>query len=320
MSKHVLVTGAAGFIGSAVSRELLSRGDRVYGIDNLDTFYDPAIKQARVDALSNQPGFSFQRTDLLDRDSIKALFTEQHFDAVVHLAARAGVRDSMHNPEPYLDANLVGFGNLLDASCKAEVNHFLFASSSSVYGGNTELPWSEDDVLKQPLSLYAATKLAGEMIAGAYATRMPCSGLRYFTVYGPGNRPDMAMYRFATAIHDGHALQLHNAGEMQRDMIYVDDVARGTLQALDYPPQDGQLRIRNLGTGKSCSVLRLVELLEQEFGCRATRESVPMLSVEVPDTLADMSHFKQDYGYLPDTSVEQGVSRFIIWFRKQQDS
>ena len=320
MSKHVLVSGAAGFIGSTVCRELLSRGDQVYGIDNLDTFYDPAIKQARVDALSNQPGFTFQRADLLDRDSIKALFTGQHFDSVVHLAARAGVRDSMHNPEPYLDANLIGFGNLLDASCKAAVNHFLFASSSSVYGGNTELPWSEDAVLKQPRSLYAATKLAGEMIAGAYATRMPCSGLRYFTVYGPGNRPDMAMYRFATAIYDGHELHLHNAGEMQRDMIYVDDVAKGTLQVLDCPPQDGQLRVCNLGTGKSCSLLRLVELLEQELGRRATRKSVPMLSVEVPVTLADMSRFRQDYGYLPDTSVEQGVKRFVIWFKEQRNS
>ena len=316
----MLVTGAAGFIGNAVSRELLSRGDRVYGIDNLDTFYDPAIKQARVDALSNQPGFSFQRADLLDRGSIQALFAGQPFDSVVHLAARAGVRGSMHNPEPYLDANLVGFGNLVDASCKAAVNHFLFASSSSVYGGNTELPWSEDDVLQQPRSLYAATKLAGELIAGTYATRMPCSGLRYFTVYGPGNRPDMAMYRFATAIHEGHALQLHNAGEMQRDLIYVDDVVKGTLQALDCPPQDGQLRVRNLGTGKSCSLLRLVDLLEQGLGRKATRESVPMLPVEVQATLADMSHFRQDYDYLPDTSVEQGVRRFIIWFKEQQDS
>ena len=254
---NILVSGAAGFIGHVMCRALLTRGERVWGIDNLDPFYDPAIKQARMDTLATLPRFEFLHIDLLDRKALQELLAKYSFDSVIHLAARAGVRDSRHNPAPYLDSNLAGFGNFIDAACRSGVGHFLFASSSSIYGDSPKLPWSEDDPPGQPRSLYAATKLSGELIAAAYADRMPCTGLRYFTVYGPGNRPDMGIYRFAAAIHKNQQLHLHNAGKMERDWIYVDDVVQGTLRALDCPPGNG-LRLRNLGTGKTSSLLSVV--------------------------------------------------------------
>lgn len=310
---EVLVSGAAGFIGHAICRALLARGDKVYGIDNLDPFYEPAVKQARMDILATLPGFDFLCIDILDRSAVQELFAKRRFDSVIHLAARAGVRNSIHNPAPYLNTNLTGFGNFIDAATHSNIRHFLFASSSSVYGDNPTLPWSEDAPLGRPRSLYAATKLAGEVLAAAYADRVPCTGLRYFTVYGPGNRPDMGMYKFAVAIHENRELKLHNNGHMERDLVYLADVVQGTLIALDHPPANG-LRIRNLGTGTANSLLRVVDLLEQGLNRKAVWKPTSMLSVEAPATRADMSRFTQDYRYTPTTSLEQGIERFISWF------
>ena len=328
----ILVTGAAGFIGFHVARRLLQNGRAVVGLDNMNAYYDPALKEARVKELSKLPGFRFIKLDLADRDGVTALFSEQKFPHVVHLAAQAGVRYSLVNPHAYVDANLQGFVNVLEGCRHHDCRHLLFASSSSVYGANTRLPFSVHDNVDHPISLYAATKKANELMAHSYSHlfRLPTTGLRFFTVYGPWGRPDMAMFIFAAAIAEGKPIRLFNHGNMRRDFTYVDDVTEAVTRLVDRipgpnPARSGDMpdpasssapwRIYNIGNNRTVEVSRVVELLEKEFGRPAIREMVEMQPGDVAETRADVDDLMRDVGFRPSTPIEDGVRRFVEWFR-----
>jgi UDP-glucuronate 4-epimerase len=328
----VLVTGAAGFIGFHTAQRLLKAGRRVVGLDNLNNYYDPKLKEARLRVLSENQNFEFLRLDLADRAAMAKLFSERKFPFVIHLAAQAGVRYSLQNPHAYVDANLEGFVNVLEGCRHNGCKHLVFASSSSVYGANTKLPFSVHDNVDHPISLYAASKKANELMAHAYAHlyRLPTTGLRFFTVYGPWGRPDMAMFIFAKAILEGQPIKLFNNGDMQRDFTFVDDVVESLVRLIDKPAQPNPQwsgakpdpatsaapwKVYNIGNNNPEHLLRVVELLEQELGAKAIRDLQPMQPGDVPATYADVEDLMRDVGFRPSTSIEDGIKRFISWFR-----
>jgi UDP-glucuronate 4-epimerase len=326
------VTGAAGFIGFHVAQRLLQAGHDVVGLDNLNSYYDPKLKEARLNILRNNPHFSFEKIDLADRPSMKRIFEEHRFPAVVHLAAQAGVRYSLQNPHAYVDANLEGFVNVLEGCRHNDCKHLLFASSSSVYGANTKLPFSVHDNVDHPISLYAASKKANELIAHSYSHlyRLPATGLRFFTVYGPWGRPDMAMYLFAKAILSGEPIKLFNHGDMRRDFTYVDDVTEAIQRLIDHVPTGDKTwsgdkpdpatsaapwRIFNIGNNRPEDLMEIVGLLEQEFGRTAKKEMLPMQPGDVYATYADVDDLMREVGFRPATSIKDGIARFAAWYR-----
>lgn len=331
--RTILVTGAAGFIGFHTSRRLLRDGWRVVGIDNLNAYYDPALKEARLRVLSRQDGFEFIRLDLADRKAMAHLFAERRFPAVIHLAAQAGVRYSLQNPHAYVDANLEGFINVLEGCRHNGCGHLVFASSSSVYGANTKLPFSVHDNVDHPISLYAASKKANELMAHSYAHLygLPTTGLRFFTVYGPWGRPDMAMFIFAKAILEGTPIKLFNNGDMLRDFTFIDDIVEGVVRLVSLPPRGNPnwrgdrpdpgtsaapWRVYNIGNNRPEQLLRVVDLLEHELGRKAIRELHPMQPGDVPATYADIDDLIRDAGFRPSTPIDEGIRKFIAWFRE----
>jgi UDP-glucuronate 4-epimerase len=329
----VLITGAAGFIGFALARHLLAAGRAVVGVDSINDYYDPALKKARLEVLDEFDKFSFHKLDLAERHAVERIFAEGEFGPVVHLAAQAGVRYSLKNPHAYLDANLAGFLNVLEGCRHRKTGHLVFASSSSVYGGNTHLPFSVHDNVDHPISLYAATKKANELMAHAYSHLygLPATGLRFFTVYGPWGRPDMAMYIFAKAISEGQPIRLFNRGEMRRDFTYIDDVVEAVGRVIAKIPEKTALRsggnldpstssapwrIYNIGNNRSVEVPRVVTLLEQELGRKAKIELVPMQPGDVPETCAEIDDLMREVGFRPVTSIEDGVRKFVAWYRQ----
>jgi UDP-glucuronate 4-epimerase len=327
---RILVTGAAGFIGHALSRTLLARGDEVVGIDDLNAYYAVSLKQARLATLREAGGnrFGFHQLDFADMAALTAALEGQAIDRIVHLGAQAGVRYSLENPHAYASANLVGQVNLLELARHRGVDHMVYASSSSVYGGNTRLPFAVEDRVDHPLSLYAATKKSGELMSETYAHlyRLPLTGLRFFTVYGPWGRPDMMMWKFTQAILAGEPIPVFNHGEMWRDFTYVDDIVAGVVAALDSPPaDDGEAKaggsvkphaLYNIGNSKSEHLMRVVELLEEACGKKAEVELLEMQAGDVERTYADISAIATDLGYAPTTSIEEGVPRFVEWYRE----
>jgi UDP-glucuronate 4-epimerase len=328
----VLVTGAAGFIGFALARRLLEAGRAVVGLDNVNDYYDPALKNARLGVLGKFDKFSFLKVDLAHRGDVERIFRDGKFGPVVHLAAQAGVRYSLQHPHAYLDANLAGFLNILEGCRHRRTGHLVFASSSSVYGANTHLPFSVHDNVDHPISLYAATKKANELMAHAYSHlyELPATGLRFFTVYGPWGRPDMAMYIFAKAIVEGQPIKLFNQGRMRRDFTYIDDVTEAVERLIAKIPQRSEMphgrldpatstapwRIYNIGNNRTVEVPRVVALLEQELGRKAKLELAPMQAGDVPETCADVDDLMRDVGFRPATSIEEGVRKFVAWFRQ----
>ena len=318
-----MVTGAAGFIGFHVTRRLLIEGRSVIGLDNLNSYYDPALKQARLNILRENARFSFVRTDLADRSSIASLFAKHRFEVVVHLAAQAGVRYSIDHPHAYADANLEGFVNVLEGCRHHECRHLIYASSSSVYGANTKLPFSVDDKTDHPVSLYAATKKANELLAHSYSHlyRIPVTGLRFFTIYGPWGRPDMAIFLFAKAIVEGTPIKLFNHGKMRRDFTHIEDVTRVVLRLVDSIPRDGEgtgpapARIYNVGNHHPEELMHVVALLEKELGRTAVKEMLPMQPGDVMETFADVGDLMRDVGFRPETSIEDGIRDFVAWYR-----
>jgi UDP-glucuronate 4-epimerase len=326
----VLVTGAAGFIGATTARALLERGDQVVGIDNLNEYYDPRLKRARLDNLERQFGnsFRFERVDFADPDELKRVADEIEIEGIVHLGAQAGVGYSLENPGAYVQSNLVGHCNLLELARARRPRHMVYASSSSVYGGNKNLPFRVEDRVDHPLSLYAATKKADELLSESYASlyRLPLTGLRFFTVYGPWGRPDMAMWIFTKALYAGQPLPLFNGGEMRRDFTYIDDIVRGIVSCLDSPPADDGLTkaggssaphaVYNIGNHRSEDLMRVVQLLEEATGKKALLDPQPMQPGDVKDTFADISAMERDHGFVPQTSIDEGVPRFVQWYRE----
>ncbi len=328
----ILVTGAAGFIGFHLSRRLLERGDEVVGFDNLNDYYDVTLKEARLKQLEGRDGFTFIRGDLADRDGMARLFAEGRFNKVVHLAAQAGVRYSLINPHAYIDSNISGFMNILEGCRHNEVEHLAYASSSSVYGANTRMPFSVHDNVDHPVSLYAATKKANELMAHTYASlyQIPCTGLRFFTVYGPWGRPDMALFLFTKAILEGKPIDVYNEGKMRRDFTFVDDIVEGVIRVTDRTatanpawsgdqPDPGTsyapYRIYNIGNNSPVELLRFIEVLEEKLGKKAIRNLLPIQPGDVPATCADVDDLMRDVGFAPKTSIEEGIGRFVEWYR-----
>jgi UDP-glucuronate 4-epimerase len=326
----VLVTGAAGFIGSETARALLERGDTVVGIDNLNDYYDPSLKRARLDRLGRQFGnrFHFERVDFADSSELKRVADEHDLDGIVHLGAQAGVRYGLENPQAYVQSNLVGHCNMLELVRARRPRQFVYASSSSVYGGNKSLPFRVEDRVDHPLSLYAATKKADELLSESYSSlyHLPMTGLRFFTVYGPWGRPDMAMWIFTRALYAGEPLPLFNGGEMRRDFTYIDDIVRGIVSCLDSPPVDdgsnkagGSIAphaIYNIGNSRSEDLMRVVALLEQATGRKALLSPEPMQAGDVRETFADISAIERDHGFEPKVTIDEGVPRFVQWYRE----
>jgi UDP-glucuronate 4-epimerase len=319
----ILVTGAAGFIGFHVARALLDEGRRVIGLDNLNAYYDPSLKQARLGILRASAGFEFVEADLADRAAIAQTFAKHRFASVIHLAAQAGVRHSINEPNAYADANLEGFVNVLEGCRRNDCGHLLYASSSSVYGANTKLPYAVADRTDHPVSLYAATKKANELMAYSYSHlyRLPVTGLRFFTVYGPWGRPDMAIFLFTKAILEGTPIKLFNHGNMRRDFTYIDDVTRIISRLVDQIPREGELgggppaRIYNVGNNHPEELGRVVDLLEKDLGRTAVKDLLPMQMGDVLETFADVGDLMRDTGFRPQTSVEEGIRRFVAWYR-----
>jgi UDP-glucuronate 4-epimerase len=328
----VLLTGAAGFIGYHVAQRLLTDGHRVVGLDNLSDYYDPTLKQARLDLLASHPEFTFERVDVSNRKTMAEVFGRHRPARVVHLAAQAGVRYSIVNPYAYIDANVIGFANILEGCRHDGVEHLVFASSSSVYGANTRLPFSAHDSVDHPLSLYAATKKANELMAHSYAHLygLPCTGLRFFTVYGPWGRPDMALFLFTRAILEGRPIDVFNEGRMQRDFTYIDDVVEGVVRVLAKPPAPdpawsgdrpdpgtsrAPYRIYNVGNDRPIELLRYIEVLEECLGRTAKKNLLPLQPGDVVVTRADIDDLARDFGYRPRTTIEEGVHRFVDWYR-----
>jgi UDP-glucuronate 4-epimerase len=328
----IIVTGAAGFIGYHVAERLLARGDDVVGIDNLNDYYDPALKQARLDRLAAHRGFRFLRADIADRPAMARIFSESKPRAVIHLAAQAGVRYSLTHPEAYVDSNLAGFVNILEGCRHNSVQHLVFASSSSVYGTNGRQPFSEHDNVDHPISLYAATKKSNELMAHTYAHLfgLPTTGLRFFTVYGPWGRPDMALFKFTRGILAGEPIPVYNHGQMVRDFTYVDDVVEGVTRVLERPPTGdpdwnpadpdparsaAPYRVFNIGNGRPVPLLDYIAVLERCVGRKAELEMLPMQPGDVPSTMADVAELERATGYRPTTTIAEGIARFVAWYR-----
>jgi UDP-glucuronate 4-epimerase len=329
----ILVTGAAGFIGYHVSESLLRRGDEVIGLDNLNDYYDVSLKEARLARLTPQAGFSFVRGDIADRQTVEHLFSERKPQRVVHLAAQAGVRYSLTNPHAYTESNITGFLNILEACRHNDVEHLVFASSSSVYGANERQPFSEHDNVDHPVSLYAATKKANELMAHTYAHLfgLPVTGLRFFTVYGPWGRPDMALFKFTRGILAGEPIPVYNEGRMVRDFTYIDDIVEGVVRALDQTAESdpswsgaapdparsrAPYRVFNIGNNNPVELLRYIEVLERALGKKATLELLPIQPGDVPSTSADVSELERAVGFRPRTTVDEGIRRFVEWYRQ----
>jgi UDP-glucuronate 4-epimerase len=330
--KHVLVTGAAGFIGSHVSQRLLDQGDTVVGLDIVNDYYDVSLKEARLARLTSREGFRFVKTDLADTQSLLALFEAEKFDGVVNLAAQAGVRYSVKNPSAYVQSNLVGFANILEGCRHHGVKHLVYASSSSVYGANTKVPFSVHDNVDHPLSLYAATKKANELMAHTYANLygLPVSGLRFFTVYGPWGRPDMALFLFTKAILEGRPIDVFNHGKMQRDFTYIDDIVEGVVRVLAHTatkneswtsehPDPGTSfvphRVYNIGNNNPVELMELIRLVEENLGKTAEKNFLPLQAGDVPATFADIDALRDAVGFVPSTPLAEGVKRFVAWYR-----
>ena len=329
----VLVTGAAGFIGFFVAKRLLERGDEVVGLDNLNDYYDVRLKYARLALIESDPLFKFLKMDLEDNDGIAGLFEQEGFDRVVHVAAQAGVRYSLENPRAYIDSNIVGTLNVLEGCRHHGIEHLVYASSSSVYGANTDMPFSIHQNVDHPLSLYAASKKSNELMAHTYSSLygIPTTGLRFFTVYGPSGRPDMALFKFTKSIIEGKPIDVFNYGNHRRDFTYIDDVAEGVVRILDRvaepdPDWDSNApdpgtsmapyRIYNIGNSQPVELMRYIEVLEKCLGRKAERRLLPMQPGDVPDTYADVTDLMDVIGYRPSTSVEEGVARFVEWYRE----
>ena len=327
----LLLTGAAGFIGFHTAKQLLERGDEVVGLDNLNAYYDPTLKAARLAILERESNFRFVKFDIADRTAMQELFEREKFQRVVHLAAQAGVRYSIENPHVYVQTNITGFLHVLEGCRRQELEHLVYASTSSVYGANTRMPFTEQQNVDHPLTLYAATKKSNELMAHSYSSlyRLPTTGLRFFTVYGPWGRPDMALFLFTRNILAGKPIEVFNAGHHQRDFTYIDDIVQGVVAAVDkvatpdlawnsdapdpsssYAPY----RIYNIGNQRPVTLLRYIEVLEQCLGRKAQKNLVPMQQGDVPDTWADVEALARDVGYRPSTQLEQGVKRFVDWY------
>ena len=328
----ILVTGAAGFIGHALCLRLLARGDTVVGLDSLNDYYDVSLKQARLAQLRAHANFTFLNADIADRDAMAKLFGASNVDAVVNLAAQAGVRHSLTNPQAYVDANLQGFVNILEGCRHQKVGHLVFASTSSVYGLNSTLPFDESQSTDHPVSLYAATKKANELMAHSYAHlfRIPCTGLRFFTVYGPWGRPDMALFKFTKAILAGEAIQVYNHGQMVRDFTYIDDIVEGVVRVIDRPAtadtawssarpapdaSSAPYRIFNIGNSESVQLMRYIQAIETATGKKAKMEMLPMQPGDVHATAANVHRLEALTGFRPATTVEDGVAKFVAWYR-----
>jgi UDP-glucuronate 4-epimerase len=311
----ILVTGAAGFIGMHTCARLLERGDTVLGIDNLNDYYDPQLKLDRVARLDGHDGFRFDRLDIADADALATLVARERPQRVIHLAAQAGVRYSIVNPQAYVQSNLVGFANVLEACRHGGIEHLVYASSSSVYGGNTKMPFAETDPVDRPVSLYAATKKANELMAHTYRHLygLPVTGLRFFTVYGPWGRPDMASFSFTRAILEGRPIDVYNHGHMQRDFTYIDDIAEGVVRVLDRIPDEA--KVFNIGNSAPVPLLDFIATLERCLGRTAQLRMLPMQPGDVPATYADVQALAQWVGFRPGTSIETGLERFVAWYR-----
>ncbi len=331
--RKILVTGAAGFIGFHLSRRLLKEGDTVVGLDNLNDYYDVSLKQARLKLLQENESFRFIRANLADRNELDSLFAKNGFEIVVNLAAQAGVRYSLKNPYAYLDSNLTGFLNILEGCRHHPAKHLVFASSSSVYGGNTRMPFSTRDNVDHPLSLYAATKKSNELMAHAYASlyRIPCTGLRFFTVYGPWGRPDMALFLFTRAILENRPIDVFNHGKMKRDFTYIDDIVEGVVRVLDRIPEPdpawrgdspdpsssfAPYRLYNIGNNRPVDLMEYITTLEDQLGRKAVRNLLPMQAGDVPATCADVDDLTADVGFRPATPITEGIRRFVAWYRE----
>ncbi|MDT3683214.1 MAG: NAD-dependent epimerase [Truepera sp.] len=331
--RRFLVTGTAGFIGYHLAERLLARGDSVVGVDNVNDYYDVSLKEARLARLARHPGHRFEKLDLADRAALTRVFDEARPQVVVNLAAQAGVRYSLTNPHAYVDSNLVGFVNVLEACRHHDVEHLVYASSSSVYGANTKVPFSVHDNVDHPLSLYAASKKANELMAHTYSHlyRLPTTGLRFFTVYGPWGRPDMAMFLFTKAILEGRPIDVFNYGDMQRDFTYIDDIVEGVVHTADHvatanpqwsgaDPDPGTsnapYRLYNIGNNQPVQLMELIALIEEELGVEAEKNFLPMQPGDVPATYADVDDLVADVGFKPETPLDVGVKRFVAWYRE----
>lgn len=328
----ILLTGAAGFIGMTTALRLLARGDQVVGLDNLNDYYDVTLKEDRLKRLTPHASFSFVKLDVADRQGMEQLFAAEKFDRVIHLAAQAGVRYSLQNPHAYIDSNIVGFTNILEGCRHAQVAHLVYASSSSVYGGNTKMPFSEHDSVDHPVSLYAATKKANELMAHTYSHLygLPTTGLRFFTVYGPWGRPDMALFLFTKAILEGRPIDVFNHGDMKRDFTYVDDIVEGVIRVLDRvaesnPAYDATLadpatsnapyRMFNIGNNNPVPLLDFIGCIEDALGKKAEKRLLPLQDGDVPATYANTDALQEWVGFVPGTGVQEGIARFVAWYR-----
>ena len=329
---RVLITGVAGFIGFHLAKRLLARGDQVVGLDNLNDYYDVTLKEARLAQVKGQPGFRFYKLDLADREGIARLFKEHEPEVVVNLAAQAGVRYSQHNPHAYIESNLLGFTNILEGCRHFAVKHLVFASSSSVYGANTKMPFSVHDNVDHPVSLYGASKKANELMAHTYSHLygLPATGLRFFTVYGPWGRPDMAYFVFTKAILEGRPINVFNYGKMRRDFTYIDDIVEGMVRVVDRPAEPNRTwsgdqpdpgssvapyKLYNIGNNQPVELMRFIEVLEDQLGVKAVKNMLPLQPGDVPETYADVDDLVRDVGFRPSTPIEVGIERFVTWYR-----
>ena len=329
----VLVTGSAGFIGSALSIRLLDRGDDVVGLDNHNNYYDPDLKEARLSRYLDNPKYEHIRADIEDKELITEIFESYKFDGVINLAAQAGVRYSIENPHAYLNSNILGFGNILEGCRNSRISHLVYASSSSVYGSNTEMPFSIHHNVDHPLSLYAASKKANELMAHTYSHlyKLPTTGLRFFTVYGPWGRPDMALFKFTDAILSGKKIQVFNYGKHRRDFTYIDDIVEGVVRVLDKPAESNPnwsgeapdpssslapWRVYNIGNNSPVELMDYISAIEDALGITAEKELLPLQPGDVPDTFADVDDLVRDYDYKPSINVKEGVERFIDWYKE----
>ncbi|MBL1210290.1 NAD-dependent epimerase [Geminocystis sp. GBBB08] len=328
----ILVTGAAGFVGFYLSQKLLSLGNEVIGLDNLNDYYDVSLKTARLSQIQEEKDFTFHKLDLTDRDKIEQLFAENKFDIVVNLAAQAGVRYSLQNPHAYVDSNLVGFMNILESCRDHNIKHLVFASSSSVYGANTKIPFSTSDNVDHPVSLYAATKKANELMAHTYSHlyNLPCTGLRFFTVYGPWGRPDMAYFLFTKAILEKKPIKVFNYGKMRRDFTYIDDIVEGVVRVINHIPHhnsnwsganpdpsisNAPYKIYNIGNNQPVELIKFIETIENCLGIKANKNLLPIQPGDVPVTYADVDDLVNDVGFKPNTPIEVGIEKFVNWYK-----
>lgn len=326
-----LVTGAAGFIGYHLAERLIARGDQVVGLDNMNNYYDVRLKEARLDRLKKHKGFSFVKTDLADTERMQRLFSDNKFTTVINLAAQAGVRFSLVNPHAYVSSNILGFLNVLEGCRRSGVQHLVFASSSSVYGANTQMPFSVHHNVDHPVSIYAATKKANELMAHSYAHlyRLPCTGLRFFTVYGPWGRPDMALFLFTKSILEGKPIDVFNNGHHQRDFTYIDDIVEGVVRVSDNTPKpntrwsgdspdpsssSAPYKLYNIGNHKPVQLLQFIEILEKTLGRSAIKNMLPMQAGDVPSTYADVDDLARDIDFAPATPIEEGIEKFVEWY------